>query len=175
MKKVRFAIVILVLSLVVSGCHLEQGLIQETIRQYCLLLAEGYQDLDMHRLRFVATEEQTTKVYNYMAALGEGRMKMASKLLTIDFLLVQEKPEGSARVQTREEWEYSYWNIDSGKHVGSNTVTYTLLYHLEKVNDHWLVAAIDIEQGTQGHDQQIPSFVNRPAGKPVGSQQGGDP
>jgi hypothetical protein len=176
MNKGRLAI-IFIISLAMAGCPREQGLMRETIRQYCLLLAEGYQELDMHRLRFVATEEQTAKVYTHMAALGEGRLKMASKLLNVDFLTIQENPLGHGQVKTREEWDYNYWNIDSGKPELSNKVLYTMLYHLEKVNDRWLVAAIDIEQSSQSHDQSIPAFVTRPASKPLGSQsqQGGDP
>jgi len=164
MKTISLASVILLIVLNIAGCyHREQGQMQETVRQYCLLLAEGYQNLDMHRLNFVATKEQTAKVYNHMAALGEGRLKMVSKLLSLDFLTVQEESDGHTTMQTREKWKYSYLNIDSGKPEISDKVTYTLLYHLEKANDHWLVAAIDIEKSTQDHEQHIPRFFKRPA------------
>lgn len=173
MKRMRPVISLMVFCLLLPGCHREQDRLQAAIRQYCLFLAEGYQKQDLSKLNFVATDEQSQRVYRHMAALGEGRIKMDSKLLAIEWVSVDQDSPGDAKVTTREGWAYAYVNMDTGKIMNSNAVDYLLQYHLQKSNEQWLVATVDVLESGTGKDHEGASFMQRPADKPIANRAGG--
>lgn len=172
MKRIYPFMALLLLGLLLPGCHQGQTPLREAIRQYCLLLAEGYQALDMNKLGFVATPEERERVYRHMAALGEARTRMVATLLRLDFVAAREVTPIVAQVRTRERWTYAYVNMDSGTTLTSNTVEYTLEYHLHKRHEQWLVASVEILASGEGKGQESAPFLQRPAAQASGPSPG---
>jgi len=120
-------------------------ILKHVVIQYNMLLAEGYRKLNMTDLLTVATEERSQKVYYHMSALGEARKKMDAEQKNISFSNIKIISPDRAKVSTREEWDYTHTNIDSGEIVSRSSVSYELTYALIKKNNKWLVSNIDIE------------------------------
>jgi hypothetical protein len=143
-------IVILLIVIWIGGCDVDTAkdtqAVKDTIRRYNQLLAEGYATMNMTPLQGVATEEHTQKVYHHMAALGESKIRMESKLIGIEFLDIQFPKKDLAKVKTREKWNYSH--IKNGtKILGQNVVqslVYKLSYELVKEDGRWLVSSISV-------------------------------
>ncbi len=134
----------------IGACNIDAGkdtqAVKDTILRYNRLLAEGYAKMDMTLLQKVATQEQATKVYNHMAALGEAKIRMESRLVGIDFLDVQFSEKNVAQVKTRETWNYTHVNIDT-KMPGQTVVEgliYTLSYGLVMEHGQWFVSCVTV-------------------------------
>jgi len=148
MKK---TVVIIVLTIVyISGCRVgtEKDVqeVKSTILRYNQLLAEGYSRMNMTPLQEVATLDQATKVYHHMAALGEAKIRMESQLVGIEFLDIQFPGKDSARVKSKEKWNYVHISIGS-KMPAQGVVQgliYNLSYNLVKKNGRWLVSSVSV-------------------------------
>ena len=148
MKKTLFSILVVVIC--IAGCRFgaEKNVpeVKNTILRYNQLLAEGYARMNMTPLQEVATLEQATKVYHHMAALGEAKIRMESKLAGIEFLDIQFPGKDSARVKTKEKWNYVHISI--GSKMPAQTVVqgliYNLSYDLIKKNGKWLVSSVSV-------------------------------
>ncbi len=154
---------ILIAALVLFACHAEEKLtevsdvnspemqivdenqrINNTVLLYNSLLAKGYRNQNMTVLSEVATEQRALKAYYHMAALGEGKVKMDSKLVSIVFNDVKILSDVKAEAGTSEKWEYKYINFDTQNQEYENTVDYKLRYSLVKKSGKWLVDYIDL-------------------------------
>lgn len=145
---------VIAIILLLLGCSQDMEQPKVAVTRYTVLLAEGYRNLNMNPLVQVATEEQATKAYYYMAAIGEARIKMDAKIQDIKFIDFKAVAGGKAEVRTEERWDYTYINIDSGKPVFDNSITYRLKYVLTKKSDRWLVANITIEKAEEKKSSQ---------------------
>lgn len=122
--------------------------VKETIKRYNTLLAQGYATLNMAGLTQVAEEQQATKVYFHMAALGEGGNRMMSELKEITFKDVRFAAATSASVKTREVWDFRHVNIDTGKvERDEKGFVYRMNYRLAKKNGAWWVRDVAAEEG----------------------------
>ncbi|TAL74746.1 MAG: hypothetical protein EPN88_03685, partial [Bacteroidetes bacterium] len=130
MKKTILLILLTVIC--VGGCHIstekDTRQVKDTILRYNYLLAEGYARMNMTPLKEVATEEHALKVYHHMAALGEAKVRMESRLVDIEFSDIQFPRKDFAKVKTKERWNYTHINIDSK--MPAQTVVQGLLYRL---------------------------------------------
>jgi hypothetical protein len=147
MKKTIFIILLMIfISSCLSGTGKETQEVKETIVRYNQLLAEGYSKMDMTPLQEVATPEQAIKVYHHMAALGEAKIRMESKLTNIEFLDIQFPKKDFAKVKTKEKWDYTHINI--GTKMPAQTVVqgliYKLSYELVKKNGKWYVSSVSV-------------------------------
>ena len=136
--------------IVINGCFFGTGKetkeVKDTILRYNQLLAEGYARMNMTPLQEVATLEQATKVYHHMAALGEAKIRMESKLAGIEFLDIQFPGENLAKVKTKEKWNYTHVNINTKMPAQSvvQGLIYNLSYELVKKNGKWLVSSVSV-------------------------------
>ncbi|MEW6109439.1 MAG: hypothetical protein AB1632_09785 [Nitrospirota bacterium] len=159
-------LIIFALVLLLPGCSIDGTGAKNAVLKYNELLAEGYRNLNMNPLATVSTIEIASKAYNHMAALGEARVKMDSKMDNIKFLTV--KPFSTMagdriEVKTEEDWKYKYINLDSGKSSAESSVSYQMKYILEKRSGRWLVSDITIlkEEG----DKSAEDIFERPMGQ----------
>lgn len=88
---------------------------KKVVELYNQLLSDSYRSLNMTPLLQVATQEQADKAYIHMAALGEGKARMISKLKKIDFMEVIPLKGGTYRASTKEVWDFAYEDINTGK------------------------------------------------------------
>jgi len=110
------------------------------VRAYNDALSRAFVSLDMNELNQVATEEQATREYYLMAALGEGRMRMLATLQSLEFGEVAFPEEGKATVTTTEVWDYDHVSLDTSETVRAERgVVYHLQYDLVLQDGHWLV------------------------------------
>ena len=120
--------------------------VQHTILRYTQLLAQGYANMNMTNLQEVATEEQALKAYRHMSALGDAKIRMESHLEDIEFVDIQLPKEGSARVRTRERWNYVH--VKTGAQIPAETgvqgLVYNLSYELARNDGRWLVSSISV-------------------------------
>lgn len=145
-----------------------QGAIEKAVTWYNAFLADSYRGLNTKALNRVATTKMANTVYFHMAAIGEAGVKMDSKLKKITFAPLKEIALDTIEVATQEEWDYTYWDIKSGKRMFDNSVQYSLTYKLEHPTDKWLVSAISVQKTKESKDS---SFIfQRPANQPVGKK-----
>src|SRR4030042_2381746 len=159
MKKVL--LVILLMGICICGCRAgtekDTVAVKDTILKYNQLLSEGYAKMNMTPLREVATDEHALKVYHHMAALGEAKIRMESQLVNIEFLDIQFPQKYSAKVKTKEKWDYTHVNI--GTKMPATTVVqgllYKLSYELIKKNGKWLVSSVSVLEGNKSSDKNL--------------------
>jgi len=158
---------IFIILLLISGCARQGGseadsaLVKGTVNRYVTLLAQGYQKLNMTLLQEVSTKKRATKVYYHMAALGEGKARMISHITSLQFTDIHIVAVDKADVKTSEKWDYAYENVDSGKEMLNNSISYKLNYRLVKKNGRWLVDDIDILESKPKNSKSLP-FMQRP-------------
>ena len=146
----RSTIIILIAIMSIVGCRFstekDTRAVKETILRYNQLLSEGYARMNMTPLQEVATLDQATKVYHHMAALGEAKIRMESRLVGIEFLDIQFPGKDLARVRTRERWNYTHVNIGTKMPAQSvvQGLIYNLSYELIKKEGKWLVSSVSI-------------------------------
>ena len=157
------------LLLTIAGCDRQpsppadsrQAAVEAAVTWYDALLADGYRNLNMSALAQVATAKITGKAYYHMAAVGEAGVKMDSKLQKITFAPLREVAPDTVTISAKENWDYVYWEIKSGKRLFDNSVQYNLTYKLEHTSNKWLVADITIQKTKENKDS---SFIfKRPA------------
>jgi len=143
-------LILLLVVICIYGCRVgtdkDTRQVKDTILRYNQLLAEGYARMNMTPLKEVATDEHAQKVYHHMAALGEAKIRMESKLIDIEFSDIQFPRKDLVRVKTKEKWNYNHINIDSK--MPAQTVVqgllYRLSYELVKKNGRWFVSSISV-------------------------------
>lgn len=114
--------------------------VKNVIVRYNELLAFGYEHLDMNSLQEVTNERQAEKAYFHMAAIGEGGVRMLSRLKRIDFTEVTFPSPGKADVKTREVWDFAYHDIKSGaRKEEEKDFVYLMTYTLEGGGGRWLI------------------------------------
>ena len=114
--------------------------VKNVILRYNELLAFGYEHLDMTPLQEVTNERQAGKTYSHMAAIGEGGVRMLSRLKRIDFTGVSFPSPGMASVSTQEVWDFAYHDIKSGaKKEEERDFVYLMTYTLEEESGRWLI------------------------------------
>lgn len=120
--------------------------VKHTVLRYSQLLAEGYSKMNMTPLQAVATEEQASRVYRHMAALGDASTRMESELKDIEFLDIQISDKDGARVKTREKWNYIHHSMDTGlpRWTLVEGLIYELAYNLVRQDSRWLVSSISV-------------------------------
>ena len=117
--------------------------VKNVIVRYNELLTFGYQNLNMNPLQEVATLRQAEKAYFHMAALGEGNVRMVSRLNKIDFDRVTFPEPHKAVIKTRETWDFSYTNIKTGeKKEEQKDFVYLMTYTMEQNDNRWLITDI---------------------------------
>jgi hypothetical protein len=157
MKKVFVALLIIVW---IGGCHAVTDKdildVKDTILRYNQLLSEGYAKMNMTPLKEVATEEHAQKVYYHMAALGEAKIRMESKLVNIEFSDIQFPKKDLAKVKTNEKWDYTHVNI--GTKMPAQKVVkgliYRLSYELVKTDGRWLVSSVSVLEENKPSDKK---------------------
>lgn len=143
-------LIILLVVICICGCRVgtdkDTRQVKDTILRYNQLLAEGYARMNMTHLREVATEEHAQKVYHHMAALGEAKIRMESRLIDIEFSDIQFSRKDLVRVKTKERWNYTHINIDTKMPVQTvvQGLLYKLSYELIKKNDKWYVSSVSV-------------------------------
>jgi hypothetical protein len=116
----------------------------DAVRVYNRQLSIAFAVQDMNALAGVATEEQATREFYLMAALGEGGVRMVSTLGSIEFGDVAYPAEGRATVTTTETWDYDHVSLDTGETVRSERgIVYELLYTLVLEDGRWLVSSVE--------------------------------
>lgn len=136
---------------------------QETVERYNQLLAEGYKKLNMTSLQEVATSEQAEKAYVHMAAIGEGKMRMISQLKKLDFIYIDTSKPKQCRVTTREIWDFSYYNIQTGiKLEEEKDYVYHVAYVLEKRNGQWIITTISATGDERLAEKNKPRHIRAP-------------
>lgn len=111
-----------------------------TVVRYDRLLAEGYRTMDMSRLRQVATELQAEDEYIHMSALGEGGVRLLPLLRSMEFIEVSVEAT-TARIQTRETWDYRHEDrVSREVLLVQSDLVYTLVWDLVRDDQgRWIV------------------------------------
>lgn len=145
-----------------------QPIIEKTIVWYTAFLADCYRSLNTQTLDRVATRKMVDTTYFHMAAIGEAGVKMDSKLKKITFSPLKEIGPDTVEVPAEEDWDYTYWDIMTGKRLFDNTVHYRLTYQLEHKTDKWLVSDVIVNKTEESKDS---SFIfERPSGSKPGEK-----
>jgi hypothetical protein len=132
-----------------SSVNKEEVPLKETIMRYNILLAEGYRTMNMNPLQEVATKEQAEKLYFHMAAIGEGRLRLDSKLKNIKFTKFETGKADLASVETKEVWDYAHIDINTNsKFAEERDFVYEMGYSLKKRDGRWIVTNVVTIGGT---------------------------
>ena len=149
-----------------TGCSDEKAQLRNAILHYNTLLSEGYRTMNMSHMVTIATEQQALKVYHYMAALGEGGVRMDPFLRNISFEELTRKESAKAEVITRETWNYRYMNTETGEPGKESIVNYKIRYSLVKLESKWLVADLLVLSTDKADDSDLLPFLQRPSRPP---------
>lgn len=139
--------VVMALALFGAGCSGAPGVVREELADvesaviaHNQALIRAFASMDMNHLSGSATEEQAQREFSLMAALGEGRVRMLSTLVEIEFGEVTFPAEDQASVTTTETWDYVHESLDTSETVRSEQgVVYNLRYDLVLQDGRWLV------------------------------------
>jgi hypothetical protein len=117
--------------------------VRKMVTRYNQLLEQGYRDLNMTPLQEVATRELALKAYFHMAALGEGKARLISKLQRLDFEQIDTPSPTASEVQTREVWDFAHRDIGTGRlRQEVKAYVYHVHYTVEKQQGRWLITKI---------------------------------
>ena len=120
-----------------------EELVKKIVERYTVLVSEGYKNLDMNPLQEVTTKSEAEKAYIHMAAIGEGTSRLISHMKKINYEFVQFPADAKAVVRTKEVWDFSHFDIKSGKKTGEvSDFPYDVTYTLEKKDGRWLISDI---------------------------------
>ena len=123
--------------------------IKGTILRYNQLLIDGYKKMNMNPLQEVATQEQAEKLYFHMAAIGEGRLRQDSSLKDVSFVTIDMSKPDEAIVTTKEIWDFTHVNIDTGKKLAEEKdFIYEMKYTLKIRQGRWIITNISTIGGT---------------------------
>ena len=114
------------------------------IVRYNELLVFGYENLNMNPIAEVATEGQAEKAYFHMSAIGEGGVRMLSRVNTISFRQINYPSPEKVKVSTDEDWNFAYTDIKTGRKTEEQkNFIYHVNYSIEKQKDgRWLITDI---------------------------------
>ena len=150
---IRRFLMILLLAVSIAACDRtspETKQVEGVVMQYNTLLAEGYKNLNMNPLQLVATEDVATKAYYHMAALGEERVRMISTLRDLKFKEIKFPTPSSARISTRETWDYSHNDIKTGKKMlEEKGFVYEMTYEMKKDGGQWKITNVVAAEGAR--------------------------
>ena len=142
----RLLIAVLFLSLLAAGCSVpssDERAVKEAVRKYNQLLAEGYARMEMEPLLEVAGKEEFSRVLHHMIALREAKLRLESHLTKLDFSSITMTDARTARVTTREVWDFTQVGVGSGAtNLQARDVIHLLSYDLAKNGDKWLVKRV---------------------------------
>jgi len=143
-----------------------QDLAKNLVVRYNQLLIFGYENLNMNFLQEVATHDQAEKAYFHMAAIGEGGVRMRSRLNNIEWEHIDQSKKDTLVVKTKEVWDFAYHDIKSDtkteEHKG---FVYRMTYTITPDKDRkWLISRI----------QAVADETAKPAPKPRGFKGGED-
>ena len=148
---VAFCVLTLVFSFFFRASQEDFEPLKKTIDKYILLLSDGYRDMNLTPLRGVATEKECDKTYIHMAAFGESRKRIDSKIKKIDFLRFEKVSESKFKVETEEVWDYSHIDIDTSKVSQEfKDVSHRMQYTLEKIESKWFVDSVEFKDAKSG-------------------------
>lgn len=166
------------MSVMLFGCANNKnnaGEIENVIRRYNVLLIQGYQKQDMNPMQEVATEEHARKLYHHMSALGEGQLRMESRLKGIIFKEVDQRSSTDATVETEETWDFTHYRMATNeKYAEEKDFIYRMGYILHKKDGRWIITEVNTIGGTSTNTV-IPWPVLDRKGKAVKQQSGGNP
>lgn len=168
----RLGAVLLGLLFLSFACAGQNEDLQNAVRNYNMLLAQGYRTMDMTPLAAAATPDRVMKAYHHMAALGEGGMKMDASIDDIRFDTLKLLTSTEAEVVTKESWHYRYVALEHDKPGKESAVRYTVLYRLIHAGEKWLVADLQILSSDKADDGDLLPFWRRPAGVSQGGRDG---
>lgn len=147
------------IALLLPGCGRggrEGDAVRATVVRYDELLRDGYQRQNMTFMREVASEEQAQKLYQHMAALGEGNLRLSAALRDLQFVKVDLPAPGEATAETREVWDFTHHRIATGeKFAEEKGFVYRVAYALRKREGRWIVTRADVT-GTQAGETTVP-------------------
>ncbi|BBA69239.1 hypothetical protein YM18_0691 [Geobacter sulfurreducens] len=172
---VRVVMILLAIVLAVcSACAVgDTGEVEATIRRYNDLLVQGYRVQNMNPLMEVTTHEHALKLYHHMAALGEGQLRMESKLKRIRFLNIERRGNSEATVETEETWDFTHYRMATNeKYAEEKDFIYRMGYVLNKENGRWLITGVNTISGTSTNNV-VPWPVLDRKGKVVNQAPGG--
>lgn len=139
----------LVVALVAGGCSAPsrpasvEDRARQTITRYNEVLTQGYRSMNMNPMQEVATLTQAESEYIHMSSLAEGGVRLDPTLQELKFVKVSIETT-TARVETRETWDYRHYGRADGKLLlEQKDLVYHLAYDLEKQSDdRWLVSDV---------------------------------
>ncbi|MCM0080603.1 hypothetical protein L4X63_03265 [Geomonas sp. Red32] len=118
----------------------DPALIRKVVERYNQLLSDGYRNLNMNPVQEAASVQLAEKAYSHMAALGEGKARMDSRLKKIDYRSIDFTAPTRCLVKTDETWDFAYLDIKTGVKTGEvKDFVYHVAYTLEVKDGRWLV------------------------------------
>ena len=132
-----------------SNVGSDAGAIQNIIRRYNTLVIEGYRNQNMNPLQEVTTEEHARKLYHHMSALGEGKLRMESKLKKIIFKKADQRSSTEVTVETEETWDFAHFKMENNeKYAEEQDFIYRIGYILQKKEERWIITQVNTISGT---------------------------
>lgn len=121
-----------------------EDMAKNLIVRYNQLLVFGYENLNMNFLQEVATHDQAEKAYFHMAAIGEGGVRMRSRLKAVAWERVDQTKKDVITVKTKETWDFAYHDIKSDKMTEEHkNFVYTMTYTItQDASGKWLISNI---------------------------------
>jgi hypothetical protein len=172
-------IVLPLLLVVIVGCankKSDAGDIENLVRRYNVLLIQGYQKQDMNPMQEVTTEEHARRLYHHMSALGEGKLRMESKLKDIKFKNVDQRSSTEATVETEETWDFTHYRMGNNeKYAEEKDFIYRMGYILNKKDGRWMITQVNTISGTSTNTVIPLPQLDRKGNKVNSSQDGGKP
>ena len=148
----RHIIILPFMFVMMLGCtdnKSDVGAIQNIIRRYNNLVIEGYRNQDMNPLQEVTTEEHARKLYHHMSALGEGKLRMESKLKKIIFKKTDQRSTTEVTVETEETWDFAHYRMGNNeKYAEEQDFIYRMGYILQKKEGRWIITQVNTISGT---------------------------
>lgn len=126
-----------------SSSSQEDAIIMKAVGKYNQALIIAYRNVDFGPLGGAASEKEARKVRAIVNSYLEGNQVMESDVKRIDFRDI--KVEGDrATARTSEDWTYRWVDFKTGEEVEPlKDIHYEMLYHLEKIDDKWLVDKVE--------------------------------
>jgi len=171
--------ILLLLSITIAGCtniKSDTGDIENLIRRYNHLVIQGYRNQDMNPLQEVTTEEHARKLYHHMSALGEGKLRMESKLKDLKFKNIDQRSSSEATVETEETWDFAHHRMATNeKYAEEKDFIYRMGYILNKKDGRWIITKVNTISGTSTNTVIPWPQLDRKGNKVNPAQDGGKP
>lgn len=166
------------LSVILVGCtnNKDTKEIENLIRRYNHLVIQGYQRQDMNPMQEVTTEEHARKLYHHMSALGEGKLRMESKLKEIKFKSIDQRSNTEAAVETEETWDFTHYRMNTNeKYAEEKNFIYRMGYILNRKDGRWMITNVNTISGTSTNTVIPFPQLDRKGNKVNPSQDAGKP